>query len=452
MSRLCRSRTYHIAVSGVFLVVCLFSPYSFQGSITIPFWVPITVAILSIDAVVRYFVFGLHTILGIVDVVATSICANFVLFDAIFAEGNLSGLRSIIVAAAMLRCIMAAQHSISYKSAIQPVTRKLLVEEKSHSGCLSANTLELDLCFLTSRVVVVSKSSLSSAEHVFLEAKYSNFLRRLPQLDPGSICSVSVILSIVESAARHLFSNPVNVVSVIATPGDPCGVLIACAILLRVGIVYPRTSGKAIDHFLKQRFAIEPYRESLLPKCLESQLGIIETIMTRKLEPADIVSHWYLKRVVLSNFDPESFLDLKLLVIDIDSGEVVGESISASATASSLTFICTAISMRGDALFILLIDDEVVSKLYVNPDFHFERVIASNSSFHYVSSTEQCDHWADRRFSLSRSSARIEIVASQNPEVDAKPGSVAHRIDKSLLQIPSFAIQNRPSNPNCLIV
>jgi hypothetical protein len=305
---------------------------------------------------------------------------------------------------------------------------------------------ELDISYITPRIVAVSRTSLSSPEHVFLQEKYSNFLKTLPQLEQTELSPLSLILSIAESAAAHHFSNPVNVVCLVTPMGDPNAVLLMCAILLRVGSVYPRTAVNALDLFVKQRFSIEPDRDSLLPKCLESQLDIFERIMTRTAEhPALTLPQMFMKRVVLSNLDTESVSNLQLAIVDVESGEIREENISASASPTSLTFVCTS-PMGDDTLFVFSQEEQILSKLYVNSKFHFSRMIASSSSFHHVSSFERCDHWADR---FRRSSARIEIVVGSVSEFPSESKPSQSRKDKTLLSVPPF---HRTEEGNCLLV
>lgn len=437
ISRLARSRAYHILTSGVSLSVCLFSPYAFKGSVSIPIWVSVFVGALSVDALLRYIVFGINSTLATVDLVATSICANFVIFDAVFVSGKLMGLQNILVVASMLRCIVAGQHSVTYKRAIKPVPRKLVVEERPSTS--QSSKKELDLSYITSRIVAVSKSSFSSPEHVFLESKYANFLKCLPQLESDSINPLSTIGALADSAARHLLGNPVNVVSVITCGGDPNGVLVVCAILLRMGSVYPRTARNALNLFIRQRYVIEPDRDSLLPKCLASQLGMLESKMAGTTPQENAL---YLKRVVVSDFSAEDALDLRLSIVDIGTGRVLEDTIAPSVSSTSLTFVCGASLLGEDSILVFSSDqtaDPVISKLYVNTKHHFERIIASTWAFHFVSSFENCDHWAPWRF--KNSSARIELVASTESDNIGNRASGKNRYEKALLQIPPFQQQ-----------
>jgi hypothetical protein len=343
------------------------------------------------------------------------------------------------------------------KQADRSITRKLydirliIISRLSPTPILKRIVVErgkepLSLCYVTSRIIMVSQTSLSSKEQIFLESKYSNFLKHLPSPNPSEISPLATVSAIVETAVQHLFSNPINVVSISAPPDDVMSILVISCLLLRTGVVNPPTALKALKHMSTQRYSNRPSPERLLPKCLLSQLGIFEQIMTRPASKERIIGRdqFWFKRVVISNFDAEGFSDLRLSLCDVETGEVIVEDVSPSVSTNSITFIGKG-SLGSDTVMVLSgSDGDVVLKTYFHSGFHLERALASTSTYHYITSTDDCDHWSGK---LKNVTARIEILASsdgQHINIDEK------NINRDLLFLPPT--YSKQSSNCCLIV
>ena len=449
MSRLGRSRTYHILVAATSLCFCIMlpgtstkSPWSNLGKMFIP------VVILLVDSAIRFVVFGMKGLLSKADYIAAGISGNLFLFNFVFVASSVMRLAPVLSLAFAIRCIVAVQHSVTFKESFRPVLRRYVVERhKRESGRPSASsTVELDLCFITSRIVVVSKGSLTNPEHTFLEDKYSNFLKNLPSVSSCEILPLASVTTIVESAVFHMFSNPVNVISINTPEGDCNSVLLVCAILLRTGAVRPLTAAAALRHYLSTRYVVTPDADRILPKCLMSQLRIFEQIMARnasteflKSLSSSTQSQFSLKRVTLSHFNAEAFTDLRLSIVDVETGKVHTSGVAPSATSSSLTFLCPS-KLGQDTLFVFEdgAADLPLFKLYVHSVFHLQKDIASTCTHHFVTSTDVCDHWTSRTRGVG---ARIEVTATatDSSDLSVEPKNVIEEVDRELLLLPTYS-------------
>lgn len=451
ISGLITSRRYNalVAISSLFLCAWVSSVYHF---LPYPVVFGSSVVFLVFDASVRSLIFGIDGWIDFLNVVLTAALVVCSVFDFIFSSVAYVNIQPVLSGAYAIRAAVAVQHFVLRGDAIQPMLRKLTIADTSND---KKSSRDLDICYITSRIIALGRPSLSSPEHSFLESKYSNFLRHLPILEPGIIPSLSSLATVIEGAVFHLFCNPVNVVSVSAPSGDMNAVLVICALLLRTGAVPYGSATQSLQIYLSQRYVIAPHMSRIVSKNQLSQLRIFERIITRAANrnllesiSASAMQLWQLKRVVISQLDASVFLDLRLTVLDVESGKILAQNVSPSSSGTSLTFLCPT-GLKSDSLFVFTESGSgsVVFKLYVSSTFHFERTLASQSSYHYVVSSDDCDHWT-RRF--SNVSARIEITASTDESDFAggmKPGS--DFIDKELLALPP-GVSRRDSS--CLIV
>ena len=443
VARLAASRLYYLIWALSALFVSLMLARRETGKTFGSFTQFCILSLLGSDAVLRWLAFGAPNMLGLIDFVLTGLCANVYVFNMSFswiASVNLVPLLSVAFA---IRCVVSAQQYVTLRESVKPVPRRFCVEETSAG---QKRKKFLDICYVTSRIISVSKGSLVNEEHEFLESKYSNFLKSLPSLPTGEVASLGTVATIVESAVVHLFSNPVNVVSVNTPMGDSNSMLLICALLLRTGAA--RSAQAAVDMYLSQRFLVYPDAQKLFPATLMSQLKIFETIMIRSASREFMSalvsdSRFSVKRVVISQLDASQFLDLRLAVVEVESGRVFSHNITPSSSGSSLTYICN-VNVSEDTLFVLTdSQDRPVAKFYMHAKFHLVKNIASQSSYHFV--VHEVDRWSSRL-----ESARIEVwaaVSDPDSPRDSKP-SLPH-IDKDLLSLPP-AVSTRDSS--CLIV
>lgn len=371
-----------------------------------------------------------------------------IISEAIEGSVGYFRLRALGLYAGLLVCFIFGSTRLGplldrIRNAFTPSLRRLVVDRQGGKR-------ELDICYITSRIVVVSQLSLSNPETTYLESQYSNFLKHLPSPADGQLVPLSTLSTIVETAVHHLFSNPVNIVSINTPGGDANSVLIVCALLLRTGAVHPPTAENAVRHFARQRFTSPPSLNMILPNLLLVQLRIFESIMTKQASReflADSSSRFALKRVSLSHFDSEKFSDIRLSVVDVDSGTVVADSVTPSVSTHGLTFVCSP-WIGSDSLFVFkeVHGDTPLFKLYMHAGFHLKRAVASTSVHHYVSNTDSCDHWSERTKGLS---ARIEVAATpEDSDSESKP-KFDEFIDRQLLSLPTMYA---PAPSGCFIV
>lgn len=437
------SRTYHLlgAIFALFLSLtfAIRDNRTGLGSLT-QFWL---LALLGVDATLRWSSFGLHSTLALTDVIITSLSVNVYVFNLSFSWIANVNVVPILSVAFAVRCIVSAQQYVSLRELVRALPRRFYIEDTT-SGRKTKKCLEI--CYVTSRIICVSKGSLVSEEHEFLESKYSNFLKSLPSPRCGEICPLSTLATIVESAVVHLFSNPVNVVCINTPVGDSNATLIACGLLLRTGAA--RSATAAVNMYLKQRYLVHPEAEKFIPSTLFSQLKIFETIMVRSASK-ELVSaqssdrQYMIKRIVVSQLDASQNLDLRLAVVEIESGKIFAHNIYPSSSASSLTFLCNC-TVAEDTLFVLSDGSgRPVAKFYMNAKFHLEKIVASQSGYHYVVSCY--DKWTPRLDSV-----RVEVTASlTEPDSPGDRKLTNSLIDKELLLLPPGG-STRDSS--CLIV
>jgi hypothetical protein len=284
----------------------------------------------------------------------------------------------------------------------------------------------------------------------FLECKYSNFLRTLPSLPEGNLSALAAVATVVEAGVSHLFSNPVNVVAINTT--DLNEVLVACALLLRTGAVASGKARAALDMFLSQRYVVKPDSYQFLPQVLFSQLEIFQRIMTksasRNFVDASVTSErngWELRRVTISQIDAQSWAETRLTVVEVDSGKLWLRNILPSISSpTSVTFACVS-DISCDSLFVFS-RESILTKVYMNATFHLERAIASQSSYHYTLSLDECDRWSPS-FPVS---GKLQITATAKLAYsEESPKNKNYVFDKEMLSCVPPA---RPGNPSCLIV
>ena len=371
-----------------------------------------------------------------------------IISEAIEGSVGYFRLRALGLYAGLLMCFIFASTRLGplldrIRIAFAPSLRRLVVYRQGIKR-------ELDICFITSRIVVVSQASLSNPETTYLESQYSNFLKHLPSPADGQVVPLSTLSTIVDTAVQHLFSNPVNIVSINTPGGDANSVLIVCALLLRTGAVHPPTAENGMRHFARRRFTSSPSLNMILPNLLMTQLRIFESIMTKQASReflADSSRKFALKRVSLSHFDSEKFSDIRLSVVDVASGKVVADTITPSVSTHGLTFVCSP-CIGSDSLFVFkqVQGDAPLFKLYMHAGFHLTRPVASTSVYHYVSNTDSSDHWSARTKGIS---ARIEVVATPLENNSESKPKRDEFIDWELLNLPTMYA---PAPSGCFIV
>ena len=418
------------------------------------------VAWLISDAGLRYAEIGLTGWIDFLNVILSGASLTCFAFDLVFGSIAYVSMQPVLSSAFALRAVVAVQHFVLYRKSVQPVLRRLVVEESSR-GLNRNETLkiskELNICYITSRIIAVSSNSHSSSEMNFLQHKYSNFMRALPTLGDNGISSLSSIGTVVEAGISHLFSNPVNVVVVHSGAHDPNAVLLICSLLLRAGAVHSGKAVPALELFLSQRYVVRPVVDTFLPRILYSQLKIFETIMTRSasrnfLEASSASDQglWQLRRLVISQVDAQTLTDIRLTVVEIDSGKLLARNIAPNVLSPSSVSFQRPVNLGSDTLFVFTtIDNHVLLKAYMNTSFHLERAVASQSTYQYVLGFDDCDCWDSR---LSGLSGRIQVVASLESAVEeTKETNVPYVYDKDLLACsPPSSTEQRDGN--CLIV
>jgi hypothetical protein len=456
-----RSRVYNGVIAGFSLLACMWlSSVSSERFMASYLTLMLLVVGLICDAGLRYSQIGLTGWIDFLNVILSGASLTCFIFDVVFGSIAYVSMQPVLSSAFALRAVVAVQHFVVYRKTVQPILRRLIVEESAWGSNRSEpvkTTRELNICYITSRIIAVSSSSHSSPEMNFLQLKYSNFLRALPTLADNAITSLSSIATVVEAGISHLFSNPVNVVVVLSGAVDPNAVLLICALLLRAGAVHSGRAKPALELFLSQRYVVRPDMPTFLPRILHSQLKIFETIMTKSasrnfLEACSASDQglWQLRRVVISHVDAQSLTDIRLTVVDIDSGKLLARNISPNVLSPSSLSFQSLINLGPDTLLVFTtIDNHVVLKAYMNASFHLERAIASQSTYQYVLGFEDCDCWDPR---LSGLSGRIQVVASlESRSEETKASNVHHVYDKDLLACSPPASTDQ-GDSNCLIV
>ena len=440
------SRGYNATAAFVSLIMCWKVSVG-SYALSSVFQQVASLIVLSLDACLRYLVFGIDGHMDFLNVTLTAGAITCGLFDILFGSIAYLSLQPVISAAFAIRSAVCVQHFVLRRNAVKPILRRITVESRGQNGSKDvSSSRDLDICYVTSRLLAVSRVGPSSKEHEFLEAKYANFLRQLPALDSGVIPSFTMLSSIVEGAVIHLLSNPVNVVVINSPPGDMNAVLLICALLIRTGAVTSGKASAALDVYLSRRYVIGPDVSQVLSRNLYSLLKTFETIMTRSPQPVSV--SWSLRRVVISQLDTSAFVDLRLAVVDVGSGKVFNQNVSPSISVSSITFLCPC-NITSDTLLVFTDSaaGNPVMKVYVNPMFHFQRTLASQSTYTYVLYSDDCDQWTTRMASFS---ARIEIFATNVVESTDSVKLGIDMIDKEMLSLPPSL--SRRDSTSCAIV
>ena len=396
-----RSRSYHWVVALISLVYCIVLPGSVIEWLSEHFYAELfAVILLSIDSLIRYQAFGNVSLLSSIDYAMCAISVNLLIFELVFQSFVLVRLTTVLSFACAMRAIIAVQHSIVFNDALSPVFRKLVVSDIG----------QLDICYVTSRIIVISKISLSTEESRFLEDRHSSLLKSLAVPYTNEILSLSALSSIVDSAIRHLFSNTAHLVSINAPLGDSTPILVVCCLLIRTGAA--SSVSRAIQLYMNQMYLVSPLIENLLCKSQISQMHLFACTTPVMNFPM------ILRRVCLSQFDATKFPNLRITIVDIDTGgNVLAREISpSSSSCTSVTFNLPDPLPIGKDTFVIFSDNTSfrLFALYMNSEYHLVRLLASSTGvYHYVASIDDCDHY---RPTTKGMGARIEIVAQVRNE------------------------------------
>jgi hypothetical protein len=458
--RLGRSRLYHylIAIFGITLSVLSQWDGVFRIDYSGKFLLMI-LSVLGFDSIIRFYSFGSKGILNSVDFLFSLVVLNCGCFGVLFPGTLVMDIESLISLSFVIRTVVAIQHSIEYKNAFKPRLKRLLLDVNSTVVVPLATSVGskqyLDICYITSRIIVVSKASVDSLEQRFLEHKYASLLNSVSVPMRNSVSIFSQLSDQVDSLVSHLFANPAHVVSVTTPPNDSNPILLVCAVLIRTGAA--TTASRALQVFAENRFDIRPTSpELLIPRCLYSQLRIFESLTARRVTemieiPGGKVPDWHLKRIVFSQIDPNIFRDSRLCLVQIADGKHAEFTPSISST--SVTFTSPLVLTEPDIVFVILDDQgEKAMSFYLNTLFNLTRIVAMQHSYHYVLNSDfDCDHFGQFR----GIGARIEIFASPcNDDLDGKPPVAAFPVDvEELLRLPQTdRIAGNTPPPNCQIV
>ena len=448
--RLGRSRTYHATIALIAISYCILLPRSAADWISEQIFAQCFAAgLLVTDSGIRFLSFGNASLLTSVDYALSAICVNILVFEILFQSFAVISLTSVLSFACATRAVVAIHHCIVYKDSFKPQLRRLVVNSVIHDSPppggarrKSVTRMDLDLCYVTSRIIAVSKNALSSQESSFLDQKHSSLLKSLAVPYTNEILPLAALNSIVDSAVRHLFSNSASVVSVNTPAGDSTPVLVLVCLLIRTGAVSPPTASRALSYLLKQRYVITPATETVLSASQYSQLKIFEKIMTTRSAPPDwlgtldLNQKWTLRRVTLSQFDASKFSDLLLTVVDVSTGTVFGRDLAASVSSGSVSF--SVACKIGSDTFLVFTDSGTGKRQfahYFNSNFHLVRSIAMKTTFNHVSTTDDSEHYSTRMKGVG---ARLEVLAQSDDrgDVRAAKSCLTTDIDRDLLALP----------------
>ncbi len=427
-TRLGTYRSFHMtiaiisAVHALLLSVGIGPPY--RLSVVHQFF---CVCFLGIDALIRLWCFGNQGLIRSVDYLFTSILVNVGVLDLVFPSFEVVDLPALLSLAFAMRASVAGLDWMTVsKRATVPAFRKLVVE--TQKGNMSAS---LGICFISPRIVVVTKAfGNHKREYRFLEDKFSAFLRSFEYSKRNCVQSFSVLVNDIHAVYTHLLSNPVNVVCFRSGRGETYPLMVLAGLIVR-------TEGSSAIHALSvitsSLFDIPP--ASLIHNSQIRQLMIYEKLMLRRELSAPLRSDmkYFLKRVVLSQFDAEAFQDLSLDIVDVGNSCVVATNMHPAGSIVSLTFTVNAI-VGSEAYFVLFSAKGKEIGLYMHGNNHLDKMIAQTACMHFVGySDKDCDSFGSR---LAELSVRIEVVASTDlPEGSDRGTATSHVGD--LLDLPA---------------
>ena len=417
------------------------------------------------DSIVRSRFFNLNGLLGLIDSMFILVSTASLIVESFgsplrFTNSHFVGMALII------RSIIAFRHALACETLSRPRMKRLVVEASSipqSDTKLQTTKTQLQICYVTSRIIIVSNPSSPSVESRFLELKYSSLLRSVPSFS-SSLCSFNHISETVHTCLAHLHSNSANVVSVAVPPGDSTSVLIVCALLLRSGAVgTPRTAVHALKFYASACYDVLPDLASLLPKTQLSQLKIFEKIMTTSTpskqwlsDAANPSPQFILKRLVLSQFDPESLRNFYLSIIEISDNiaesKMLVSDCTPSMTTGSLTYLLSHRPATSDLAFVLENDQDDRIVFLVNLNFDLVRMIAMNNTYHFSATM---DSVADHYTLMTRSiSPKIELIATTVSEEGEGKVITSVYSDRcaELLRLPMPERINTPPPASCQIV
>ena len=453
-------RWYNYAVSAL----CFFTPLAqaISHSTALAFSASLFLYWYIVDSLVRSRILPVHGLLGLIDSMfflmsVTSLVVE--IFGSVlrFSNSHFLGMALII------RSIVAFRHALSCETLARPRMKRLIVEA---SAIPSADTkghapnAQLQICYVTSRIIVVSNPIPDCVESRFLQLKYSSLLQSVSSFD-SSLCSFNSASDIVHSLLAHLHSNPANVVSVTVRPGDSTSILTVCALLIRSGAIgTPPTAARALQFYASTCYEVPPDVSTLLPKSQLCQLKFFEKIMTTSnpskqwlSDAANPSPQFVLKRLVLSQFDPETLRNFSLTIIEVSDthSRMLVSDCTPSVTTGSLTYLLSHKPGTPDLVFVLENNEDNKIMFYVNLNFDLTRIVAMNSTYHY---TANMDSVADHYSLLTRSiSPQIEIVAVSPIDLDGQI-STSFNSDRcqDLLRLPAPERSNTPPPASCRIV
>ena len=416
------SRVYHITVAAVSLVYCIVLPGSVIDWIGDHFTAQLfAVAMLAADSVIRIHTFGNSSILSSIDYAMSAIAVNLILFEIVFQSFTVIRLTMVLSIACALRAVVAVQHSL--KDSVSGGKLRAFVIVSS-----TGDKRELDLCYLTPRIIVIVKNALSTPESQYLEQKHSSLLKSLAVPYTNEILSLSSLCSIVDSAVRHLFSNCAHLVSVNAPLGDTNPVLVLCCLLLRTSIV--STVAKATNYYTQHVYTFSP----TAPLLCKSQLAQLRIFQSLAVGTTSSGAPSYITRLSVSQFDALTFANLLLSVVDIESGgNVLLRDLPGTVNSAGACIVYNVSTNVGPDTFFVFTDSNSGKRhfaLYMNSKHHLVRAIASNSQYVFKTSTNDCDHYSEWMVGVG---ARIDIVATTDEHADKK--KIAD-IERDLLLLP----------------
>ena len=427
---------------------------------------PLIVLFYILDSLIRFRIFSIRGVLALIDTMFSAISTLTLILPL---SGDWVSIRSseVLSMALLIRSIVAFRHSVVCESLARPRMKRLVVESSSipqpNSKVSTAKT-HLQICYVTSRILTVSSPQSDSTENKFLEMKYASLLRSFSTRSSSrQVLSFSSISSLVESALTHLHSNPAHLVSVTTVPDDPSSSLIVCALLLRTGAIGPPpTAQRALQFYTNACFDVSPDILSLLPNTLMSQLKIFEKIMTLPnpskqwlVDAANPSPQFDLKRLVLTQFDPENLRNFSLCVVEIGADHsthrLLISDCTPAITSGSLTYLLSHHPQTPDLLFILQneVDDKII--FYVNLNFHLVRMVAMNNTYHYTASMEMiADHSSLATHSIGPQIQLVAIQSTPDQRDEKVSTSVQSNRCTELIELPNRT--NTPVPASCQIV